>query len=272
MAVAHSARAVMLPPLNHRLARDFITAASMRHVAPTEELIALLLRVSGLVCALPWVCELVLDPIIVTADCAETVGARLVIDPKRKVGAGYRHMAIHPYPTGLESSFVMVDGTLLDVRPVRPEDAELERNFVASLSEQTRYFRFFYRLHQLTPAMLARFTQVDYDRELALLALARDPASPTGEKIVGISRYIANYDGESAEFAVVVTDAWQNRGIGRMLMERIIACAKQRGFKRLEGIVLRANRGMLKFSEQLGFEIHDESEEPEQVTVVLALT
>jgi acetyltransferase len=119
--------------------------------------------------------------------------------------------------------------------------------------------------------MLVRFTQVDYDRELALLALAPDPASPTGEKIVGISRYIANYDGESAEFAVVVTDAWQSRGIGRMLMERIIACAKQQGFKRLEGVVLRANRGMLKFSEQLGFEIHDDPKEPEQVTVVLAL-
>ena len=271
MAVARSAHTVMLPPLNHRLARDFITAASMRHVAPTETLIALLLRVSALVCALPWVAELVLDPILVTADRTEIVGVRLVIDPKRRAGEGYRHMAIHPYPTGLESSFVTDDGIRLDVRPVRPEDAELERNFVESLSEQTRYFRFFYRLHQLTPAMLARFTQVDYDRELALLALAPDPASSTGEKIVGISRYIANFDGESAEFAVVVTDTWQGRGIGRMLMQRIIACAKQRGFKRLEGVVLRANRGMLKFSEQLGFETRDNAEEPEQVTVVLAL-
>jgi len=271
MAVARSARAVMLPPLNHRLASDFITAASLRHVPPTEALIQLLLRVSALICALPWVCELILDPIIVTADRVEIVGARMVVDPQRRAGPGYRHMAIHPYPAGLESAWVMPDGTRLDVRPVRPEDAELQRSFVASLSEQTRYFRFFYRLHQLTPAMLARFTQVDYDRELALLALAPDPASPTGEKIVGVSRYIANYDGESAEFAVVVTDAWQSRGIGRMLMERIIACAKQQGYKRLEGVVLRANRGMLKFSEQLGFEIHDDPNEPEQVTVVLAL-
>jgi acetyltransferase len=180
-------------------------------------------------------------------------------------------MAIHPYPSRLVSSFVTTDGARLAMRPVRPEDADMERAFVESLSEQTRYFRFFYRLHQLTPAMLVRFTQVDYDRELALLALAPDSGSVTGEKIVGISRYIANFDGESAEFAVVVTDAWQSRGIGRMLMERIIACAKQQGFKRLEGVVLRANRGMLKFSEQLGFQIHDDPEEPEQVTVVLAL-
>ena len=181
-------------------------------------------------------------------------------------------MAIHPYPTALTSEWVAKDGTRIDVRAVRPEDAELERDFVASLSEQTRYFRFFYRLHQLTPAMLARFTQVDYDREMALLALTADPASPNGEKIVGVSRYIANYDGESAEFAVVVTDTWQGRGIGRMLMERLIACAKRRGLQRLEGVVLRANRGMLRFSEQLGFEVRENAEEPEQVMVVLPLS
>ncbi len=271
MLVTRSPRAVMLPPLNSRLARDLIASASMRHAPPSPALIRLLLQVSGLVCALPWVCELALDPIVVTADRAEIAGVRLVVDPKRKAGPGYRHMAIHPYPTALESDMVLADGTKLRVRPVRPEDADIERAFVASLSEQTRYFRFFYRLHQLTPAMLARFTQVDYDREVALLALAPDPSSPAGEMIVGISRYIANHDGESAEFAVVVADAWHGRGIGRMLMERIIACAKKRGFKRLEGIVLRGNQGMVKFSEQLGFEIHDDPDEPEQVTAVLTL-
>jgi acetyltransferase len=272
MVVASSSRTVMLPPLNHRLARDLVAAASMRHAPASEALIALLLRVSGMVCALPWVCRLALDPIIVTAGRAEIFGVRVVVDPRRKAGPGYRHMAIHPYPTGLESTLVLADGTKLNVRPVRPEDVDLERAFVASLSEQTRYFRFFYRLHELTPAMLARFTQVDYDRELALLALALDPKAPAKEMIVGISRYIANPDGESAEFAVVVADAWHGRGIGRMLMERIIACARKRGFKRLEGIVLRANQGMLKFSEQLGFAIHDDPEEPEQVTVVLSLS
>jgi acetyltransferase len=107
---------------------------------------------------------------------------------------------------------------------------------------------------------------------MALLALTVDPASPAGRKIVGVSRYIANYDGESAEFAVVVTDTWQGRGIGRMLMERLIGCAKQRGLKRLEGVVLRANRGMLKFSEQLGFEIREKPDEPEQLTIVLPLS
>jgi acetyltransferase len=270
--MARSARVVMLPPLNRRLALDLLTSASVRDASASEALVALLLRISALVCALPWVRELALDPIMLTADRADIVDVRVMVDPRRKAGPGYRHMAIHPYPTGLESEWLAADGTRIKVRPVRPEDANMEREFVASLSEQTRYFRFFYRLHQLTPAMLARFTQVDYDREVALLALAPDPASPAGEIIVGISRYIANYDGESAEFAVVVADAWQGRGVGRMLMERIIACAKKRGFKRLEGVVLRANQGMIKFSEQLGFQIRDDADEPEQVTAVLALS
>ena len=270
--IAQLARAVMLPPLNRRLVLDLIAAASLRHVPASDALVALLLRVSALVCALPWVCELALDPILLTIDRVEIGGARVVIDPKRKCAPGYRHMAIHPYPTGLESVWEMADGTTLRVRPIRPEDASLERNFVASLSEQTRYFRFFYRLHQLTPAMLARFTQVDYDRELALLALAPDPSAPGADLIVGISRYIANHDGQSAEFAVVVADVWHGRGVGRMLMERIISCAKIRGFKRLEGVVLRANSGMLKFAEQLGFVIRDDPDEPDQVTVVLTLS
>ncbi len=272
MLAARSARAVMLPPLNRRLARDLIFAAAMRHVPPTEALVALLVRVSALLSELPWVSELVLDPIMLTSEGAEIVGARIVVDPRRKSGPGYRHMAIHPYPTGLESTFDLPDGTRLKVRPIRPEDADMERIFIGALSEQTRYFRFFYRLHQLTPAMLARFTQVDYDRELALLALAPDPAAAGSEMIVGISRYIANYDGESAEFAIVVADAWHGRGIGRMLMQRIIGCARKQGLKRLEGVVLRANQGMLKFSERLGFVVRENPEEPEQVTLTMELS
>ncbi len=271
MLAARSARAVMLPPLNRRLARDLIAAAAMRHVPPCDPLVGLVVRISALVCALPWVTELLLDPIMITSGGAEILGARAVVDPRRKSAPGYRHMAIHPYPTGLESDWEMADGTRLKVRPIKPEDAELERKFVASLSEQSRYFRFFYRLHQLTPAMLARFTQVDYDRELALVALAPDPPARDAETIIGISRYIANHDGESAEFAVVVADAWHGRGIGRMLMERIIDSAKKRGLKRLEGLVLRANQGMLKFADKLGFEVIDDSEEPEQVKVTLDL-
>jgi acetyltransferase len=89
---------------------------------------------------------------------------------------------------------------------------------------------------------------------------------------VGVARYIANPDQESAEFAVVVADAWQGRGVARMLMGRLIGSARLRGLSRLEGAVLRGNSNMRHFTEALGFVTHDDPHEPEQVTVVLDLT
>jgi acetyltransferase len=263
------ARSVMLAPLNRRLAEDLLAAVppGPAPLAATETL----LRVSAMACALPWLTELVLDPLIISGERAEVAAAWIAVDPKRKAVPGYRHMAIHPYPAELESRVALPDGTPMFVRPVKPEDAGLEQRFVASLSEQTRFFRFFYRLHELTPAMLARFTQVDYDREVALLGLVDDPSVQEGVSIVGIARYITNPDRQSAEFAIVVGDAWQRRGIAGTLMRSLIACARRRGLAQLTGAVLRANVNMLRFSTHLGFVIHDDPEDPDQVTVELAL-
>jgi acetyltransferase len=261
-------RAMMLPPLNHRLAADLLAQAG---IAAAEPLVQLVQRVSAMCCALPWLRELALDPVAVARDRVEIPVARVLADPKRAPGPGYRHMAIHPYPMELEGQLTLRDGTVLAMRPIRPEDAEMERRFVAELSEQTKFFRFFYRLHELTPAMLGRFTQVDYDRELALLALAPDPANPGAQMIIGIARYIANHDHESAEFAVVVADEWQGRGVASRLMKALIACAKKRGLLRLVGTVLRANHNMVRFCEGLGFTISDDAEDPEQVEAVLPL-
>ncbi|MFO1323076.1 MAG: GNAT family N-acetyltransferase [Burkholderiales bacterium] len=262
-------RAVMLPPLNHRLAVDLLTAAGLP--ATVEPLVQLVLRVSALACALPWVRSLTLDPVTVARGRVDIAAAQVVAEPKRKPAPGYRHMAIHPYPAELEAHRTLADGTDVFVRPIRPEDAEIERRFVNSLSEQTRFFRFFYRLHELTPAMLVRFTQVDYDRELALLALVPDAQSPSGTAIIGIARYIANLDHESAEFAVVVADAWHGRGVATLLMKSLIACARKKGLQRLIGTVLRANPNMQRFSQGIGFKIRDDPEDPEQVVAELEL-
>jgi acetyltransferase len=215
------------------------------------------------------VCGLHLDPVIVGDATAQVLGARIAVEPKRKPSPGYRHMAIHPYPVELVGTIELRDGTVLPVRPICPEDAELERAFVHGLSDETRYFRFFYQLHELTPAMLARFTQVDYDRELALVALAT--AADGREEIVGVARYIANPDHESAEFAIVIADAWQHRGVARGLMQGLIAAARRRGLTRLTGSVLRANQNMLHFTAALGFRTRDDPDDAEQVAVELAL-
>jgi acetyltransferase len=126
--------------------------------------------------------------------------------------------------------------------------------------------RFFYRLHELTPSMLARFTQVDYDREMALVAI--DVSRGSG-RFVGVARYISSLEDASAEFAVVVADEWQKRGVGRVLMQRLIACAKARGIARIEGAVLKENVDMLRFCERLGFVAHEVAGEPDQYHVVL---
>jgi acetyltransferase len=265
---APRARVVMLPPLNRRLASDLLTAAG---IAPDDGLVRLILQLSSLACALPWVRGVALDPVLLVRGAAEIAAARVMVDPKRKPGPGYRHMAIHPYPVELEGSITLRDGTKLALRPIRPEDAELERRFIDGLSEESRYFRFFYRLHELTPAMLGRFTQVDYDRELALLALAPDPGSAGGVAMVGIARYIANLDHESAEFAVVIADAWQRRGVASRLMQALIASARRKGLTRLVGTVLRANTNMIRFTQSLGFTIRDDPDDQDQVTAELVL-
>ncbi len=265
----HRQAAVMLPPLNRRLGEDLLTAAGI--VAPHPGLVTLLLRVSAMACALPWVRELELDPVVITTNGIEIGAARVRVEPAQQFVTGYRHMAIHPYPGELETQIELPDGTHLAVRPVRPEDAELERRFVASLSEQTRFFRFFYRMHELSPAMIVRFTQVDYDRELALLALVADRSVPEGESVVGIARYIQRPDLESAEFAIVVADAWHRRGVAGRLMRALIACARKKGLQRLVGTVLRANPNMLRFTAGLGFIAHDDPDDHDQVEVELDL-
>ena len=234
-----------------------------------KALAQVLVQLSALACAVPWVRTLRLEPVRVGAGRVEIVGARVMIDPA--VGPatrGYGHMAIHPYPVELVTDVTLPGGARLHVRPIRPEDAEIERAFVAGLSEETRYFRFFYQLNELTPSMLARFTQVDYDREMAMVAVDESGVAPV---FVGVARYIMNPDQESAEFAVVIADAWQGRGVGRVLMERLVACAKARGLRRLEGLVLRSNRNMLKFTEAFGFKTSDDPNDPDQVDVVLDL-
>ena len=116
--------------------------------------------------------------------------------------------------------------------------------------------------------MLARFTQVDYDRELALIALDGDH---TAEAIVAVARYVGNPDQESAEFAIAVADAWHGRGLGRAMMQALIACATKRGFRRLVGVVLASNEPMLAMCRKLGLALERDPEDPEQVVVTLEL-
>ena len=257
---------IMLPPLNRRLAADLVSAVCGRPQADEHEgLVDLLVSVSTLVCMLAWVIELELSAVPTRASKVKVEKAHVTIDPGRgRVAHGYRHMAIHPYPAELETTLTTRDGRKLRVRPIRPEDAAAEQAFVSGLSEETRYRRFMHHLHELTPQMLARFTQVDYDRELALVALDDTAKS---QSIVGVARYVTNPEAEAAEFAVVVADALQGQGIGHGLMRLLIAAARRRGLKRIVGYVLAINAPMLKLMAALGFEARPDPGDREQVIV-----
>ena len=149
-------------------------------------------------------------------------------------------MAIDPDPSKLETTLTLRDGRRLRVRSIRPADASMDRAFFAGLSEQSRYMRFMQHLAELTPRLVQQFTNIDDNREMALVAL--DDASGD-EAIVGIARYVAEtgQEGESAEFAIVIADSWQRNRLGRTLMELLIDGARRRGLRRLTGSILAVN-------------------------------
>ena len=181
----------------------------------------------------------------------------------------YRHMAIHPYPSALEFPLELPDGQQATIRAIRPEDAELERDFVHRLSEHSRFLRFMFGLQDLSPAMLSRFTQIDYDRELALIVVLRLPDG--AEQQIGVARYITLPDEESCEFAIVVSDEWQGKGVARRLFQCLIDIARDRRIKVMTGITLRENTRMIDLSRSLGFATRSDTDEPELVRMTLAL-
>jgi acetyltransferase len=239
-----------------------------RHLPPVDHaaLESILLRVSEMACALPELAELDINPIVADETGALALDARVVLRAPPPGRDPYRHLAIHPYPAELESTLVLAGGEQLLLRPIRPEDAALESAFVAGLAPQTRRLRFASPLPGLTPEMLARFTQIDYDREMALLALAGG-----GGPMVAVARYVRLPDGGSAEFAIVVADEWQNRGVGRALLRRLAQVARERGVARLVGQVLAANRAMVELCTRLGMRVEAQRDDAATLRATLAL-
>ncbi|MGD9871766.1 MAG: GNAT family N-acetyltransferase [Thauera sp.] len=276
---ASAPRTFALPPLNTVLARDLIDSAmpaaaqgprSQAGLLNRAAIEQVLVSVSELVCELPWVRELTIDPLFIDADGAIAADARVAIDHGLPAGSDrYAHMAIHPYPLHLMQDWKVGDGRPVRTRPVRPEDAKLLLGFFDALSPETRYMRFMEELDELSPAMVARFTQIDYDREMALIATTIDDKG--AEQMIGIARYALAADGESVEFALVVADDWQRHGLGRRLMGALIEVARGKGFRSIFGDVLGKNAKMLRLMHSLGFLVQPHPEENALRRVVKAL-
>jgi acetyltransferase len=261
-------RAVALPPLNSFLVQELIRrtragiALQPLRGAPAADEAAvesMLLRVSELICEMPDIGALDLNPVIVTEEGAVVVDARLAVLRRDSEARPYDHMAIHPYPSALVRRVTLEGGTVATLRPIRPEDAAIEAAFVHGLSEQSRFMRFMFALHDLSPAQLSRFAQIDYDREMALIAVLD---TPDGEREIGVARYVTLEDGETCEFAIVVADEWQGRGLARRLFAMLIDIARDRRLKVMTGITLRENARMIALARAHGFAVTTETEDP----------
>jgi acetyltransferase len=172
------------------------------------------------------------------------------------------------YPQELERVVTLPDGVTVTIRPIRPADRAIEQAFVQGLSPESRYFRFLDTLTELSPQMLQHFTDIDYQRHMALIAVAEADGAQVE---VGVTRYVVTEPGETCEFAIVVADRWQGRGLGACLLQALIEVARARGLKTMYGEVLASNSSMLKFVSRMGFRIEPHDEDRQLRRAVLEL-
>lgn len=276
--VADSSRTVDLPPLNRYLVRQLVQRSTLwRGVlhgkfspGSLELLYESLERISELVSELPVLDTLTIDPLFGGDRLLRAGSVQISIQPRSMLvlpeTTGYRHLAIHPYPRRLVQEMQFASGKPWLLRPIRPEDAELLQDFVRNLSDESRYMRFVSMLRELTPSMLARYTSIDYDRELALVStITRPDARHRGhprESIIGFAHYLRNADGRGAEYALAISDDWQRHGLGTCLMRALIEAAQSQGLTYIDGYVLASNRPMLGLMASLGFRNDPDPDDP----------
>ena len=161
-------------------------------------------------------------------------------------------MTASRYPSQLVREHQLSDGRTVTIRPIRADDADRVRDFLTAASDDSRYKRFQKWVHTPSDKLVHFLTNIDYDRHLAFVCAVAHGAD---EEIVGEARYVANPDGTSCDFGVLIDDSWHQTGIAGLLMEALIQAARNHGFAVMEGIVLANNPTMLRFAHALGFEI-----------------
>ncbi len=270
-------RALSLPPLNQYLVGSMIRKTRIGQLlgafknlpaVDMDELVDVLLHVSEMVCELPELREMDINPLVADEKGVIALDARIIVEPLKPDVKRYGHMAIMPYPMHMVRSATLTDGMKVTIRPVRPEDAEMQQEFVRTLSDESRYNRYMSSIKQLSQTMLVRFTQLDYDREMAL---AMTCETENGEEQQAVARFITDPDNEGCEFALEVADKWQGKGIGYILMNALFDAAREQGLTVMRGEVLAGNKGMLKLMHKLGFtvETHPEDRALTIVTKIL---
>ncbi len=271
-------KAIALPPLNLNLAFEMMSRTRVwkllqgyrsRPKADLDEIAGTLIKLSQLVTDLSEVVELDINPLLANDRGVLALDARIKV--REPLAKGTKRLAIRPYPKRLEKAITLPDGRSFLLRPIRPEDEPLLQDMLAHSTSEDIRLRFFTPLKQLTHEVAARLSQIDYDREMALVAEA--PAiDRAGTAIYGAVRISADPDNEKAEYGVMVRSDLKGQGLGYLMMQEIMAYARDRGIKRIYGEVLRENTTMLQMCEELGFDRSFDPEEQGVMRVSIDLT
>lgn len=269
-------RALGLPHLNLHLAREMMSRTRVHRLLegyrdwPPADLDAIamtLVKVSQMVIDLPEIVELDINPLLAGPTDVIALDARIRV--AASTGSGTERLAIRPYPKELEQTLQLDDGRTLLLRPIRPEDEPALQSWFAERTPEESRLRFFAPMRTLTHLTAARFTQLDYEREMVLVLA--EPEPPGRAALFGVASLMTDPDGRRAENAIIVRRSMTNRGLGTILMRRIVEYARDRGVAEIWGDVMVENRTMLDLCRTLGFVQEPVAEEPELTRVRLSL-
>ncbi|WJD49382.1 bifunctional acetate--CoA ligase family protein/GNAT family N-acetyltransferase [Enterobacter sp. PGRG2] len=256
---AEDQAAVALPPLNMNLARYLVIQAikskkirgrSALRPLDIAGLSQLLVQVSNLIVDCPEIQRLDIHPLLASA--SEFIALDVTLELAPFNGNNDSRLAIRPYPQHLEEWVEMKNGERSLFRPILPEDEPQLQQFISQVTKEDLYYRYFSEINEFTHEDLANMTQIDYDREMAFVAVRR---TDQGDEILGVTRAISDPDNIDAEFAVLVRSDLKGLGLGRRLLEKLISYTRDHGLKRLNGITMPNNRGMVTLARKLGFNV-----------------
>ena len=256
-------RALGFPPLNERLARRMLESLKVwpllqgyRNHPPAnvDRLVEILIRLSYLVADYPEIKELDVNPLLVYPDDVIALDARVLLDQDvvGKQVQPYSHLALRPYPEEYVTSKKLKDGTELTFRPIKPEDEPMWYDLLRSCSRESIYQRFRYFFHWESHEVATRYCFIDYDREIAIVVELEEGGK---RRLLGVGRLIADPDHETVEFAILIADDWQNRGLGSVLTSYCFEIAERWGLKKIMAQTTPDNPRMIAVFKRYGFEI-----------------
>jgi len=270
--------AVELPPINQVLARKLLKQTKIydlllngfRFKPPVDlrVLEEILVRLSNLIIDFPEIKEIDINPLVVKGNSAIALDEKIILDESVTNGHAhdYSHMIISPYPNRLVQPWKCRDGRSVVIRPIRPEDEQLQRDFLEGLSEESMRYRFFYVIKDISHDMLTRFCNIDYDREMAFIA---EYSGNGSRRSVGTGRLLIDSDGQKAEFAIMVADDFHGVGLGLKLCDLLIGVGREKGVTQIYAIVLNENVKMINLGKRLNFSVQRLSAEETKLTLEL---